>query len=166
MIKQNPDSVVKAIKTAIEGNDPQGTPGSYHTAFESFSSHHRTFTDPSSSRPSAQASLSLLGSAPPRTPTFSNDFLERHHGAARSLDQDANIQGGLHLLLEGTETVGAAREPEDGKEDDDLDLEGLNEAYPATENDSAKLSLSNLRAKPRVQWASVSFSPLELPKRA
>lgn len=141
MIKQNRGIVVKAIKTALQENDLLSNSESYHTAFESFSSHHRTLTNPSSSRPPAQASLSLLSSAPPRAPTFSDEFLERHHGAARSIEQDTNIQGGLEFLLEGMEAVEIAREPEDGNEDDGPDLEGLNEAGDTTETDSDNAQL-------------------------
>lgn len=134
IIKQNPDILVKAMKTTLQGDEPSGTPQSYYTAYESFSNHHRTFTDPSSSRSSAQASLSLLGSAPPRGPTFTNEFLERHNGAAPSLEQDKNVHDGLQSLLQGMDSYQLADKPKNVNEQDEIDLEGLNEAHETTEN--------------------------------
>lgn len=128
MIKQNHEILVKAIKTTLQRAEPSCTPDSYYTAFESLSSHHRAFTDPSGSRLSAQASIGILGSAPPRGATFTEEFLERHKGAATSLEQDANVQDGLNSLLQGMGTSEISDErPE---VDDDIDLDGLLDVHP------------------------------------
>lgn len=111
MIKQNRDVLVTAMKTTLQGDEPSNTPQSYHTACESFSSHNRTFTDPGSSRSFAQASLSLLGSAPPNGPTFTNEFLKRK--SACSLEQDTNVRDGLESLLQGMDNYQRGDKPEE-----------------------------------------------------
>jgi len=140
IIKQNGGILVKAMKTTLQGDEPSNTPQSYHTACESFSNHYRTFTDPSISRSCAQASLSLLSSAPPCGPTFTNEFLERHNGAARSLDQDTNVQDGLQSLMQGMDNYHLGDKLEDVDEHDDIDLEGLDEANPTIENNHHNIS--------------------------
>jgi len=133
MIKQNRNTLVQAMKITLQGDEPSNTPQSYHTAYESLSNHHRTFTDPSSSRSSVQASPSLLGSAPPRGPTFTNEFLKRQNRAARSLEQETNVHDGLQSLLQGMDSYQLGDKPEAVNENDEIDLEGLNEAHDMTE---------------------------------
>lgn len=133
MIKQNRDVLITAMKTTLQRDEPSNTPQSYYTACESLSSHHRTFTDPGSSRSFAQASLSILGSAPPRGPTFTDDFLKRKSGAARSLDQDANVQDGLQSLLQGMDNYQCGTNPENLNEHDEVDLGGMNANYGTTD---------------------------------
>jgi len=125
-IKQNPEILVKAMKTTLQDDELSNTPQSYHTACESLPNHHSTFTDLNGSRSFAQDSVSLLSSAPPRGPIFTNEFLERHNGPARSLDQDANVKDGLRSLLQGMDDYRLHDDPEDVNEDDGINLEGLN----------------------------------------
>lgn len=105
MIKQNRDILVKAIRITLQEDMPSSSPDSYRTAFESFSDHQRSLTNLGSNRPSSKASLNILGSAPPRSATFTDEFLDRHRGGARSLDQAANIEDGMQSLLQGMETA-------------------------------------------------------------
>ena len=51
--------------------------------------------------PSASSPLSLLGSAPPRSASFTDAFLERQHGATSSLNQEQNVDDGMKSLLQG-----------------------------------------------------------------
>ncbi len=132
-IKQNPEILVKAMKTTLQDDEPSNTPQSYHTACESLPNHHSTFTDLNSSRSFAQDSVSLLSSAPPRGSFFSNKFLERHDGPARSLDQDANVKDGLQSLLQGMDDYRLHDGPEDVNEYNENELEGLNEVHEITD---------------------------------
>lgn len=132
-IKQNPEILVKAMKTTLQDDEPSDTPQSYYTAYESLPNRHPTFTNLSSSRSFVQASVSLLGSAPPRSSIFTNEFLERHNGRARSLDQDANVKDGLQSLLQGMDDYGLHDGPEDVNEYNENELEGLNKVHEMTD---------------------------------
>ena len=106
MIEENRELFVRAMKTSLEeGVSPAQ---SYRTAPQSFENDYVCMSIAESPQsiagPSAPASMSLLGSAPVLGATFSRAFLERHHGAARSLDKEQNIQDGMKSLLKGMDT--------------------------------------------------------------
>lgn len=106
MIEENRELLVRAMKTSLEeGVSPAQ---SYRTAPQSFENDYdcMSIAEPRKSMagPSASASISLLGSAPVLGATFSRAFLERHNGAARSLDKEQNIQDGMKSLLKGMDT--------------------------------------------------------------
>lgn len=127
MIKQNRDVLVKVMKTTLHEEEWSTTPQSYHTAYESIPQHHRTLTQPSSIRTSAQASLNVLGSAPPKGATFTDDFLHRHHGLARSLEEGSNVDDGMQTLLHSMDMYSKGDEPEGVTDDHLFDLGGLTE---------------------------------------
>ena len=106
MIQQNRELLVKAMKTSLEeGFSPAQ---SYRTAPQSFEDDYDRMgnvqTKQSMTNSSNSASISLLGSAPVLGATFSRAFLERHNGAARSLDKEHNVQEGMKSLFKGMDT--------------------------------------------------------------
>lgn len=118
MIEENRELLVRAMKTTLEeGVSPAQ---SYRTAPQSFEDDYDCMSNAQSQRlmagSSALASISLLGSAPVLGATFSEAFLERHNGAARSLDKEQNVQDGLKSLLKGMDT--------EEQEDDEKNEEG------------------------------------------
>ena len=106
MIEQNRGLLVRAMKTSLEeGFSPAQ---SYRTAPQSLEDDYdhmgNTQSRQSMAKSSTSASTSLLGSAPVLGATFSRAFLERHNGAARSLDKEQNVQEGIKSLLKGMDT--------------------------------------------------------------
>lgn len=106
MIEQNRELLVRAMKSSLEeGFSPAQ---SYRTAPQSFEDDYDRMGNAQPQQPMANssnsASISLLGSAPVLGATFSKAFLERHNGAARSLDKEQNVQEGMKSLLKGMDT--------------------------------------------------------------
>ena len=106
MIEQNRELLVRAMKTSLEeGSSPAQ---SYQTAPQSFEDDYDCQGNALSQQPMAKfstsASTSLFGSAPVLGQTFSRAFLEGHNGAARSLDEEKNVQEGMKSLLKGMDT--------------------------------------------------------------
>ena len=106
MIEQNRELLVRAMKISLEeGFSPAQ---SYRTAPQSFEDDYDCMGNAQPQqlmeKSSTSASTSLLGSAPVLGATFSRAFLERHNGAARSLDKEQNVQEGMKSLLKGMDT--------------------------------------------------------------
>ena len=126
MIEENRDLLVKAMKTSLEeGISPTQ---SYRTAPQSFEDDYECMSiaqpQHSVAASSASASISLLGSAPVLGATFSRAFLERHNGAARSLDKEQNVQDGMKSLLKGMDTKEQA-DVEKDEEGDAINVEDM-----------------------------------------
>ena len=126
MIEQNRELLVRAMKSSLEeGFSPAQ---SYRTAPQSFEDDYDRMDNAqpqqSIAKSSTSASTSLLGSAPVLGATFSRAFLERHNGAARSLDKEQNVQEGMKSLLKGMDTEEQAdtRKDEEGEAIDMQDM--------------------------------------------
>ena len=135
MIKQNRDVLVKAMKTSLDVGYSPSTPESYQTALESLSDFDRrsSIKDrrniPSDDTFSPQqSSIGLLGSAPPRGATFTDDFLRRQNGPARSLDQKQNVEEGMQSLLQGMGLIDLDADVEEDEIEDAGNLDDLAEA--------------------------------------
>ena len=135
MIKQNRDVLVKAMKTSLDVGYSPSTPESYQTALESLSDFDRrsSIKDrrniPSDDTFSPQqSSIGLLGSAPPRGATFTDDFLRRQKGPARSLDQKQNVEEGMQSLLQGMGLNNFDADVEENEIEDAVNLDDLAEA--------------------------------------
>ena len=135
MIKQNRDVLVKAMKTSLDVGYSPSTPESYQTALESLSDFDRrsSIKDrrniPSDDTFSPQqSSIGLLGSAPPRGATFTDDFLRRQNGPARSLDQKQNVEEGMQSLLQGMGLNDLDADVEEDEIEDAGNLDDLAEA--------------------------------------
>ena len=106
MIEQNRELLVRAMKTSLE--EECSPAQSYRTAPQSFEDDYDRRGNAQSQQlmaeSSTSASTSLLGSAPVLGATFSRAFLERHNGAARSLDKEQNVKEGMKSLLKGMDT--------------------------------------------------------------
>ena len=106
MIEQNRELLVRAIKSTLEEDCSPAQ--SYRTAPQSFGDDYDRMGTAQSQQlmaeSSTSASISLLGSAPVLGATFSKAFLERHNGAARSLDRKQNVEKGMKSLLKGMDT--------------------------------------------------------------
>lgn len=121
MIDQNRDLLVKAMKTSLEQGElpAESISQSFRTApewsgsmrIEGYPANFNSFESSSRPHPLVETrfchsdSAPLLGSAPPRNAIFSDAFLERHNGKARSLDQSQNVRYGLESLLSGMNHV-------------------------------------------------------------
>ena len=111
MIKHNRDVLVKAMKRTLQEDISQSIPDSYqtyHTAVQSFSDlSHSSYSDRKVSSQKFQdqslgaASMALLGSAPPRGTTFTDEFINRQGGIDGSLDRPENVEEGLQSLFSG-----------------------------------------------------------------
>ena len=126
MIEENRELLVRVMKTSLEeGVSPTQ---SYRTAPQSFENDYDCMSNAQSQRSmagsSASASMSLLGSAPVLGATFSRAFLERHNGAASSLDKEQNVQDGMKSLLNGMDTEEQADDEKD-EEGDAIDVEDM-----------------------------------------
>ena len=126
MIEENRDLLVRAMKTSLE--ESISPTQSYRTAPQSFEDDYECMNiarpRQSMARSSASASTSLLGSAPVLGATFSKAFLERHNGAARSLDKEQNVQDGMKSLLKGMDTEEQA-DVEKDEEGDAINVEDM-----------------------------------------
>ena len=126
MIEENRDLLVRAMKTSLE--ESISPTQSYRTAPQSFEDDYECMNiarpQQSMARSSASASTSLLGSAPVLGATFSKAFLERHNGAARSLDKEQNVQDGMKSLLKGMDTEEQA-DVEKDEEGDAINVEDM-----------------------------------------
>ena len=126
MIEQNQELLVSAMKTFLqEGRSPAQ---SYRTAPQSFEDDYdrrgNAQSQQSMVESSTLASTSLLGSAPVPGATFSRAFLERHNGAARSLDKEQNVKEGMNPLLKGMDTEERA-DFGDTKESEAIDMQDM-----------------------------------------
>ncbi|KAL9134648.1 MAG: hypothetical protein Q9175_004171 [Cornicularia normoerica] len=118
MIQKNRALLVKAMKSTLSNETilAESMPQSYATAPEYHVDDNTTSTvtqqrNASHLGPcSALSPTSLLGSALPRSASFMNAFLERHDGAASSLDQKQNIDDGMRSLLRGMNREEFSRE--------------------------------------------------------
>ena len=122
LIKQNRDILVRAMKSTLQEDLSSSIPESYHTAFESLPPGDRDFGTtnliPRRPKMSESLSMSLFGSAPPRSATFTDDFLERHGRVTASLDQQENVEDGMQSLLQGMNK---------SEEDEDETADAVNE---------------------------------------
>ena len=103
MIRENRELLVNAMKSTLQ---VESVPESYVTAPE-YNSHYCSLSDPEPTNlslgdfPAVFSSVSLLGSAPPRSASFTAAFLERHSSAPGSLNQKQNVDNGMRSLLHG-----------------------------------------------------------------
>lgn len=138
MIQENRGLLVNAMKKTLKSETllAESIPQSYATAPEyhvdintssSVTQLRKASYHGVSSKPS---SMSLLGSAPPRSLGFADGFFERH-GAAGSLDQKENLEEGMDSLLQG---MTLQKSSWDVKRDDieGIELDGLADSH---END-------------------------------
>lgn len=133
MIEENRELLVRAMKTSLEeGVSPAQI---YRTAPQSFEDDYDSMSiaqpPQSMAGHSASASTSLLGSAPVLGATFSRAFLERHNGAARSLDKEQNVQDGMKSLLKGMDTEEQA-DVETDEGGDGIDVEDMGHVHYET----------------------------------
>ncbi|KAL6717058.1 hypothetical protein ACLMJK_004972 [Lecanora helva] len=136
LIKKNRDILIRTMKSTIQESVQSGTPESYRTAFESptvngrgmnsGSSLSREWTgrgEPSLGFPTNE----LLGSAPPRGATFTEEFLRRQTGDEAPLDKSENVKEGMECLLLGSDQESSVNCVDDDFETSFLDLQ-VNEA--------------------------------------
>ena len=114
-VEKNKDALIRAMKATLgkDGSRAESLSESYQTAPEypkSMSSINSSLQScnvgspvPSRSQPSIRKDdLSrLLGSAPPRSATFSPEFLKRNEDLFFNFERDQNIEVGMSNLREG-----------------------------------------------------------------
>ena len=109
MIQDHRELLIDAMKTTLrnETSLAESTPESFVTApeYDTYNNTSSSVTRPRDlshpGRSSILSPISILGSAPPSSPFFTNAFLERHHGAASSLDRRQNVDEGMQSLVQG-----------------------------------------------------------------
>ena len=132
MIRDNRELLVNAMKSTLKA---ESVPESYVTApeyhlnsyplsvTESRNLSHQDFA-------SAFSSISLLGSAPPRSAGFTDAFLERQSSAPGSLNKKQNVDNGMQSLLRGMNGEDSkVQDRHDGIDDvelEEVELENLN----------------------------------------
>ena len=126
MIRANRELLVNAMKSTLKA---ESVPESYVTAPEyKLNSYPLSVTESRNSShqdlASAFSSISLLGSAPPRSAGFTDAFLERQSSAPDSLNQKQNVDNGMQSLLQGMDG-GDSRMGDTHDGMDDVDLEDL-----------------------------------------
>lgn len=114
-VEKNKDALIRAMKATLDkdGSRAESLSESYQTAPEyhkSMSSINNSLQPcnvgspiPSRSHPSIRKDdlSQLLGSAPPRTATFSPQFLKRNEDIFFNFERDQNIEVGMSNLREG-----------------------------------------------------------------
>ena len=127
LIQSNRGLLIDAMKNTLRNEAllPESASESYATAPE----HHTDSITPSSGSRQRHLSylrhspilspMSVLGSAPPRSSGFTTTdaFLARQKGAASSLDENQNVNDGMHSLLQGMNNGDLTQESELGDSD-------------------------------------------------
>lgn len=152
MIQENRQLLVNAMKSTLEANS---IPESYVTAPE-YNSNYCSLSDTESRNlslgdfPSAVSSVSLFGSAPPRSAGFTAAFLQRHSSAPGSLSQKQNVDNGMRSLLQGMDggdsKVGKKHDGMDDVELEDVELESIELKRNSGKDDSFDNELRQMRA--------------------
>ena len=133
VIQENRRLLINAMKdtlrcrTLVAESIPQSyaTAPEYHTDNNISSSLSQPMSVSSPDIHPLSSSISILGSAPPRSSGFTAAFLKRQNGAATSLDRNENIDGGMQSLLQGMNRDDRTQERKQG-EDEDFEIEDLN----------------------------------------
>ena len=137
MIRANRELLVNAMKSTLKTGS---VPESFVTAPEyNLNSYPLSVTEQRNASclgsPSAFSSISLLGSAPPRSAGFTDAFLERESNVASSLSQKPNLDNGMRSLLQGMNGEDDSVEESDD-EMDDIELEDVDDEDVQPEGDS------------------------------
>ena len=132
-VKQNRDILIKAIKNTLKGTPSSSIPESFHTASESLFDDRSSYpnitipTTGAAGQSPGMDSIDILGSAPPRGATFTEEFLARQNEVPEILDRQEKLDSGMHSLLEGMGDIEIEAKTEEENEDYTIDVNELND---------------------------------------